>query len=487
MFPDVMNSILDTAALRSGSGLLRRDPSATLSIFGGASGRFCDRVSRRDVLRIGAAGIAGLTLADLLRSNAVAAATGGRAKAIINVILTGGISHIDTFDMKPGAPREIRGTFEPIPTNLPGVQICEHLPRLAKNLDKLAIVRSMHGFFNEHTDSQASSGWVTRENRPGIGSVVSKVLGPGAACPVGSVSLGSKHLYNGPLTSPGFLGQSFKDFEPYGPGGPFGSKPTAAESSKGESARELHESLQMNLTAERFTARKELLDGLDTLRRRVEGSDAYAAADAFSQKAYDLILSGALANALDVQKEPVKMRDAYGVTGERDEKNIFIMARRLIEAGVRVVSVQYGAWDTHYNNWTELQRKLPHLDMGLGALLCDMKERGLLDETIVLVSTEFGRSPRFEVNKDPKMGLGRTHWPSAGTYLVAGGGLRMGQVIGSTNRLGEHPEDRPIHLQQVFATIYRQLGVDVDAIQLQDASGRSFPILEHRDVIPELI
>lgn len=475
-----MKNTPDSAPHRPGSGPMRRDPSATLSLFSGASGPFCDRMSRRDVLRIGAAGIAGLTLADLLRGNAMAA-NGGKAKSIINVILSGGLSHIDTFDMKPGAPREIRGTFEPIRTNLPGVQICEHLPRLAQNLDKLAIVRSMHGFFNEHTDSQASSGWVTRENRPGIGSVVSKVLGPTDRCPISSVSLNQKAVVvGGPLTSPGFLGPQLQDFEPFPAESPFAfEKITKAGAS-------LRDSLRMNLSAEHFTARKELLNGLDTLRRRMDDSAAYGAADAFTQKAFDLILSGAMADALDLKKEPAKTRDAYGIKGERDDKNIFIMARRLIEAGVRVVSLQYKGWDTHFGNFEALRKDLPELDMGLSALLCDLKDRGLLDETMVLVSTEFGRTPRVAVERAGEL-PGRSHWPSAGTYLIAGGGLRMGQVIGSTNRLGEQPEDRPVHLQQLFATIYQQLGVDVDSTQLHDSSGRPHYILEHRDVIPELI
>ncbi|GDY22487.1 hypothetical protein LBMAG56_38340 [Verrucomicrobiota bacterium] len=475
-----MKLIPDSASHRPGSDPLRRDPPATLSIFSGASGPFCNRMSRRDVLRIGAAGIAGVTLAGLLRSNAVAA-NGGRAKSIINIILSGGLSHIDTFDMKPGAPREIRGTFEPIRTNLPGVQICEHLPRLAQNLDKLAIVRSMHGFFNEHTDSQASSGWVTRENRPGIGSVVSKLIGPTDRCPVSSVSLSQKPVdVGGPLTSPGFLGPQLKDFEPFPAASPFAFEQIA------KAGVSLKDSLRMNLSAEHFTSRKELLDRLDTLCRRADGSDTLVAADAFTQKAFDLILSGAMADALDLTKEPAKTRDAYGIKDGRDDKNIFVMARRLIEAGVRVVSLQYKGWDTHFGNFEALRKDLPGLDMGLSALLCDLKDRGLLEETIVLVSTEFGRTPRVAVERAGEL-PGRSHWPSAGTYLVAGGGLRMGQVVGSTNRLGEHPEDRPVHLQQLFATIYRQLGIDVDSVQLHDASGRPHYILEHREVIPELI
>lgn len=210
-------------------------------------------------------------------------------------------------------------------------------------------------------------------------------------------------------------------------------------------------------------------------------------ADAFTQKAAELILSGALADALDFRKESPRTREAYGIQGDSDEKQIFILARRLIEAGVRVVSLQYGGWDTHHNNLREMERKLPGLDLGLNGLLTDLHNRGLLDDTLVMVSTEFGRSPRMEINSNPAFCIGRTHCPSAGTFLLSGGGIRMGQVVGSTNRLGEHPEDRPVHLQELFATVYHQLGIDVQSVQLHDLSGRPHYILEKKAVVHELI
>lgn len=477
-----------------------------LSIAGPATASFCDRISRRNMLRIGALGLGGLTLPGLLRADAARAAetaaqtnsqransqransqqtnSQGRAKSIINIILSGGLSHLDSFDMKPDAPNEIRGTFDPISTNVTGVQVCEHLPRVARHLDKLAVLRSLYGFFNEHKDNQADSGWTSSSlgpigGRPGMGAVVSKLLGPAAPCPIPSVSMGTKFLYNSALTSPGFLGPRYRDFEPYGIVSQFAS----AEADKHS---DMQKNLRMNLPAPRFRERRSLLGQFEALRRGVASSAAVDSADLYTQKAFDVILSGSLASVLDLTAESAKTREAYGITGDRDEKQNFLLARRLVEAGVRVVSFQFSGWDTHYDNFGELKRKLPQLDVALSGLLADLHDRGLLDETIVMVSTEFGRTPRI-AEEGAGRGPGRSHWPSAGCYLLAGGGLRTGQVIGSTNRLGERPEDRPVHLQEVFATIYRQLGIDVETVQLQDTFGRPYYLLEHKKAIHELV
>jgi hypothetical protein len=385
----------------------------------------------------------------------------------------GGISHIDSFDLKPDAPSEIRGVFQPIHTNVPGIDICELLPKVAQHADKFSIVRSMHGFFNEHTDSQADSGWPTAAKRPGIGAVVSKVLGPSDACPISSVSLGSTFVPRGPLTSPGYLGSEWKDFEPFGLANPGGQAP------------KMSDSLQMNLPKDRFASRTELLSRLESLQQRIEGRSDYSSADAFTRKAMDVVLSGSMAEALDIEKESPRTLAAYGLDDGRNGRQVFLMARRLVEAGVRVVTTAFGAWDTHYDNFGEMKRKLPDLDIGLSGLLSDLHDRGMLEETLVIVTTEFGRTPRVDAGNGK--GPGRSHWPSAGTFLIAGGGTRMGQVVGSTNRLGEMPENDPVHLQEFFATVYRQLGIDVNSVMLHDTAGRPHALVDHRRVVEDLI
>lgn len=422
-----------------------------LSIEGRSANRFCDQVSRRDVLRIGAMGLGGLTLADVLRSDALAGPSGKR-RSIINICLPGGPTHMDTFDLKPMAPVEFRGNFRPIDTNVPGMQICELMPKLAQHGDKLVIVRSISDFSNEHTTKQADSGWPEASlrmmgGRPGLGAVVTKVHGPAAGCPLASVALSQ-------FTSPGYLGPTFKDYQPDG---------------------EARANLRLRLEEARLYQRKELLSSLDNFRRDTDRSGTMAAADAFTQKAMDVVLSGAIADALDADKEPTKTRESYG-----SNRN-FLVARRLVEAGVRVVSFTFGGWDTHSQNFDTMKRQLPQLDVGLSALLGDLKERGLLDDTLILISGEFGRTPRVNMN------AGRDHWPAAGFAVLAGGGLRTGQVIGSTNHLGERPQDRPVRLQQVFATVYRQLGIDVDATQLIDSAGRPQYLVEHRETIHEMV
>ena len=428
-----------------------------LTIYGERQG-FCDGISRRNFLRIGGLAVGGLTLPDLLRAESAAGlqATG---KSIINIYLPGGPTHMDTFDLKPQAPIEFRGSFRPIDTNVPGMQICEHMPKLAQLGDKLVLVRSVSDFKNEHSPRQSDSGWSETSlrmmgGRPGLGPVVTKLHGPSAGCPLASVALSQ-------FTSPGYLGASFKDYQPDG---------------------EARANLRLRLDESRLYQRKELLAGLDRFRRDADQSGTMAAADVFTQKAMDVVLSGTIADALDVEKENEKTRETYGLgrSGRQDTRN-FLVARRLVEAGVRVVSFTFGGWDTHGQNFDTLKRQLPTMDLGLSALIRDLDERGLLDSTMILISGEFGRTPR--VNN----GAGRDHWPAAGFAVLAGGGLKTGQVIGSTNHLGERPQDRPVSFQQVFAAIYRQLGIDVDSAQLTDSAGRPQYLVENREPIAELV
>lgn len=441
-----------------------------LTIHGTTTDSFCDGLNRRNFLRVGALATGGLTLANLLQWEAQAATnsksgsvSNGRTKSIINIYLPGGPTHMDTFDLKPEAPVEFRGQFTPIATNVPGMEICELMPKLAKLGDKLVLVRSVRDFSNEHSSRQSDSGWSERDlrmfgGRPGMGAVVSKLLGPASGRPLASVALSG-------FTSPGYLGAALKDYQPDGAGR--------------ESLR-----LRNSLDENRLADRKSLLSSLDTMRRESDRSGTMTAMDTFTQRAVDVVTSGSVADALDVEKEDRRTREMYGYdpNGRMGNQNRnFILARRLVEAGVRVVSLSWGGWDTHGDNFGAMRRQLPSLDYGLSGLITDLEQRGLLNDTMIMLSGEFGRTPR--VNQ----GAGRDHWPAAGFAVLAGGGLRTGQVIGSTNRLGERPQDRPVHLQQVFATVYKQMGINVESAQLIDPAGRPQYLVEHREVISELI
>jgi uncharacterized protein (DUF1501 family) len=241
------------------------------------------------------------------------------------------------------------------------------------------------------------------------------------------------------------------------------------------------------MSEKRLNDRNALLGELDKFRRDTDDSGAMKAMDRFTQDAIDVVTSPKFSAALDVGKEPASSRERYGADNPKLLGNArfldirLLTARRLIEAGVRVVSMTWADWDTHGNNFTTLKHYLPRLDHGLSALIQDLQERGLYEDTIIMMSGEFGRTPRINAN------AGRDHWPAASFVFLAGGGLKMGQYIGSTDRLGGKPEQRPIHLQQVFATVYRQLGIDVDSQQLIDPAGRPQYIVEHREPIRELI
>ena len=425
--------------------------------------RFCDGISRRGFLTAGAWAAGGLTLADLLRADALAATTSPgasrRPKSLINICLPGGPSHLDMFDLKPNAPAEVRGEFNPIDTVVPGFQICEHMPELAKIGDKISVVRSIVDASNEHSTNQSDSGWPEKSlrnigGRPGVGAVMSKLAGPAGDCPVAAVALNGH-------TSPGFLGQSLRDFQP------------------GTAARN---TLKLNMTEERLNDRTALLGSLDRFRRDADNSGAMKAMDRFTQDAIDVVTSPKFSDALDTSKESESGRRRYYQNEDmRGSNQSLLTARRLVEAGVRVVSLTWGGWDTHQDNFKSLKRSLPRLSVGLSALIYDLQERGMLEDTIIMMSGEFGRTPRIN------SGAGRDHWPAASFVFLAGGGMRHGQFIGSTDRLGGKPEQRPIHLQQVFATVYRKLGVDVDSAQLIDSAGRPQYVVDHREPIRELI
>ncbi len=430
--------------------------------FHGQSQRFCDRFPRRDFFRIGGLAIGGLTLPKLLQAEQASA---GRAtgKSIINIYLAGGPTHLDTFDLKPAAAREFRGEFQPIPTNVPGMQICELMPKLSQVGDKFSVIRSISGLRDEHAPQQSDSGWSEQSlrnmgGRPGIGSVMSKLWGPSQTTVNGTAPT---FVDLTGWTKTGFTGQINAGFRP-----------------DGEGRQNL--SLNQTVSLRRLDDRKALLSGLDRLQRNVDQSGMLTAIDSYTDRAVGIVTSGELAKAMDLRQEDPRQLERYGAKNGNENQR-FILARRLIQSGARCVSFSWGGWDTHGDNFNAMRRQLPPLDQGLAALIDDLDAHGLLESTIIMMSGEFGRTPR--VNNT----AGRDHWARASFFFLAGGGLRHGQMIGATSRNGEEPIERPIHIQNVFHTVYHQLGIDSNTVVLTDPNGRPQYLVEDRKLITELL
>ncbi len=429
-----------------------------LTIYGHRTPRFCDGVSRRDFLRIGALGLGGLALPQLLQAESSAGIRRSH-KAVIMIFLPGGPSHQDIFDLKMEAPSEVRGEFKPIPTNVPGIQICEHLPRLAKQMNRMAIIRSMVGALDDHDAFQCLTGRTVRNQPPGgwpsLGAVVTKLQGPVNKFVPPFVGLSPKmgEMRWARAGEPGFLGPAFGPFKPEGAG--------------------KTDMVLNGVTLDRLADRKTLLASFDTFRRDVDSSGMMEGLDAFNQQAFGLLTSSKLLEALDIEKEDPKVRANYG---KGDPKNRddggpklmehFLTARRLVEAGARCVTLAFSRWDHHGKNFDALRQDLPLLDQGVSALLEDLHQRGLDKDVSVVMWGEFGRTPT--INKDG----GRDHWPRVSCAMLAGGGMKTGQVIGSTDRLGGEAVDRPVLFSEVFATLYNRLGIDPGKITLNDLSGR---------------
>jgi len=422
----------------------------------GAKQSFCDGISRRNFLKIGAFG-AGLSLADVLRLRANAsdtpAANAGsvRPKSAIMIYLPGGPSHMDMYDLKPDAPVEFRGEFRPIDTNVPGVRISEHFPMQARMWDKLACIRSIVSV-DEHSDSLVSTGYSQRENmtgnHPSFGSVVSKVRSSDTSTIPPFVSL--RGMARG--TEPGFLGITHRPFTPNGPGV--------------ENLRPL-----ANVSTDRLNQRRELLGSFDSVRRDIDSS--IDGLDAFTTRAFDMIANGGVRNALDLTRETQATRTRYqGVES-------FLTARRLVEAGVGCVTLSYGGWDTHGQNFQSLRRQLPVLDRGIANMIQDLHDRGLGNDVMTVVWGEFGRTPRVNA------GAGRDHWSPVMSAMIAGGGLRMGQAIGSSTARGERPQDRRYTVPQVLSTMYRAMGIDPGRT-FPSGTGRPMYVLDDREPVREL-
>ena len=464
----------------------------------GPQSRFCDGISRRSWLRIGGLALGGLALPEILRGEAQSGMR-NPTKGIIMVLLPGGPTHLDMYDLKPDAPVEIRGEFRPIATNVPGMEICELMPRLAGMADKLALIRSLVGFRNDHNTHWCSTGWESHPpmaaspvvpgyppgDWPSLGAVLSKQFGlrvPGVppCVDLTSIEPDARFILRTPPGQAGYLGVAHAGFE--------------------VDAVDRRNIMLNGISLRRLADRRALLSSFDRFRRQVDREGFTDGIDEFHRQAFEVLTSPRLAEALDLSREDGPIRSRYGLDrdypDEREGKthlDQFLLARRVIEAGARCVTLAFSRWpfgrmsqgdynwDWHKNIFAEARGALPLFDLGLSTLIQDLDERGLLKDIAVVAWGEFGRTPKINQN------AGRDHWPQVAGALLAGGGLRCGQVLGSSTRWGEEPLTRPVHFRDVFATLYQRLGIDVATTQFTDLAGRpQYLIGDHRP-LPELI
>ena len=425
-------------------------------------------LGRRDFLRLGAVGALGLTLPGLYRAEArgaVKRSGGARAKSVLLVYLGGGLSHHDSFDLKPDAPAEIRVKYNPIDTDVPGLRVGEKLPRLAKCMKHVHLVRSgSHN--NDHHET--ATNWVlcgrfgsAFGDYPAMGAVVAHETGFSGQLPP-YVAIPRNPSFTWELGKSAFLGGRYESFKT--------GDPNAADFKVQDVAP------AEVLSDRRTERRKTLLEAVDGLARRVEGNDQVATFDEFHQRAATMILSAEARRAFAIEEEPDRLRDRYGRSTFGQSA---LLARRLVERGVRFVTVNYGGWDHHAKVFESLDKKLPEFDAGMSALLEDLSERGLLSETLVLVMGEFGRTPK--INKD----AGRDHWGPAASLLFAGAGVRGGSVLGSTDKQGAYVTRRPVSPADVACTVYEAVGIDPHKALIAP-DGRPSEILDQGENVKEL-
>jgi Protein of unknown function (DUF1501) len=446
------------------------------------------RLSRRQILQVGGIGLMNLTLPRLLRAAAARAADTPRADACILIFLNGGPSHIDMWDMKPDAPAEVRGEFRPIATSLPGVQLSEHLPRLATHMHRCALVRSLHhSVNNSHAaavycsltghDRGEIGGGARPTDYPAIGAVLARCRPPEQPMlPYVSMPYVTKEGVGGP-PQPGFFGGWLgRTYDPL-----FMLRdPSAANFAMPELAQ------PADVSSDRFADRRGLLQHLEA--QRGSSDRALRDMDAFQTRAFELLTSPASQRAFRLDQEPAALRDSYG-------RNIYgqsvLLARRLIEAGTRVACISWAehanaTWDTHANNFVDLKgRLLPQLDAAVSSLLTDLAERGLLERTLVAVMGEFGRSPKIGP-PPPRAAAGRDHYNLWYTLMLAGGGIKPGSVYGSSDRIGARPRTCPVTPADIVATIYRCLGISKD-LELHDRLQRPFQLVPWGEPIRDLL
>jgi hypothetical protein len=453
----------------------------------GRSGRYCDGMSRRSFVQLGIAGMASVGLPQLLRAKTASRESGtpGKDVSVILIWLDGGPGHMDTYDMKPDAPVEYRGIWNPIRTNVPGTHITELFPRQAKIADKFSLIRSLHHDSGDHftgghymlTSRGGASGADTTGKSPSIGSIVTKVLGPrkpGMPAYIGvpyAASIGLRPGYFGA----NYLGHSYAPFETNG---------------DPNSANFQVDNIQLasTMSIERLQDRRSLLAHFDRMRRDMDASGAMETMDSFDHKAYEMVTGGAARQAFDISAEEPRTRDMYG---RHTWGQSTLLARRLVEAGATWVTVHLGGWDHHWDLKKGYENYLPIVDTLTSAQFIDLEQRGLLDQTLVILCGEFSRTPRMNDggNGGPpgSMGTpGRDHWGNAMSVLIGGGGVQGGRIVGATNRLGEVPTDRPLEPCDLHATIYHLLGINPQ-ISFLNLAGRPVPAIDRGEVISELL
>lgn len=458
--------------------------------------KHCDGQTRRQFLMAGALGLGGLTLADVLRAEAEQE-VGSSNKSIINVHLDGGPSQMDTIDLKPHAPVEIRGEFRSVATRIAGFQVCELMPRLANAANKFSFIRSLVGAAGRHDAFQCLSGFGHRDmvslgGRPAMGCVLSKIWGTSQGSAPAFVDLMQGRPLVRNSARPGYLGPSYKPFRP----DISALFPRPLENGmKNELAalganHTIPLALNATLDEQRLGERAALLRDLDGIHREMDASGMIEAMDRFHQQAADILTSGRVADALDLTK--IDHWDLRRYTAATPNVHRFVtaddhramrkllLARRLVEAGVRCVSVSFSDFDTHTKNFDRMRHMLPILDLGLHALIHDLEERGMLGDVSIVVWGEFGRTPKIN-NKG-----GRDHWPQVAPAILAGGGMRTGQVIGVTDRIAGAVTSRPIHYKDVFATLYRNMHIDPHRTTIIDPTGRPQYLLDAGEPIREL-
>jgi hypothetical protein len=447
-----------------------------LTIFGPSdrrSSRLCDQYSRRSFLTVGGMALGGVGLSNVLRAEDESGSKSSH-KAIINIYMPGGPSHMDLWDLKPDAPAEVRGDFRPIATNVPGIEICEMFPRMAQMMDKFVPVRSISDADGRHDGYQCMTGHRRGDRQPpggwpAAGSWVSKLQGRvnNAVPPNVSLMYTTGNRTWGETGDGGFLGVANSPFNLVG-----------------RKARSSNESMVLQgISLDRLRDRDQLVQSIDNFKRAADTTGVMESMDIYSQQAMGILATSNLADALDLSKEDPAVVARYGKSDEKFQRDgapkmieNFCVARRLVEAGARYVSLNYSRWDWHGGdgmNYPRSRQEFPLLDQGLSALITDLHERGLDQDVSVVVWGEFGRTPRINKNNS------RDHWPRVSCAMMAGGGMRTGQVIGRTNRMGEHAVERPVKFQEVFATLYKNAGLDTGAVRIFDQGGTPRYLVEN--------
>lgn len=452
-----------------------------------STGRMSKSVSRRTFLKSSALGLSAGWVSGMGINAGAGLKLNPGQKSVVMIYLPGGPTQFETFDPKPESPVEIRGSFLPTQTKVPGVQFCELLPRLSSIADRFSVVRTLVGMENRHEsfqcytgraggrteDGEPAGGW------PAFGSVISQLLGPGANGMIPYVDAAPKMSY-GPYNNNG----SHLQGNPSWPG--FTGFKHIPFTLEGEVKSDL---VLHGIDLTRLNQRKSLLQSVKRSQQQIDGEGL----DNFQDQAFEMLTSGRFAEAMDLEREPQSVRERYGALQKTDPSfggapqspQHLLLARRLVEAGVRCVTVAFGAWDWHANREGSIEylskKYLPLFDQSLAIFLQDLDERGLLEQTTVIVWGEFGRTPRINAKG------GRDHWPGTQSVLMAGGGIQGGRIIGQTDRVGGVPADRPVHVQEIFATLYRNMGVDLATAQITDLSGRPrYLVDDNRFPIQEL-